>query len=101
MERFFAISKAGQVFLFNGYAAAAFRDGIIIRIYIGGVILQAYDYTVLDLDNNVSSRSPAEGYAVFRCLLRIRVSGSGVVIPGSVILGSFVSLGLGQDDFFK
>lgn len=97
MERFFTISKAGQVFLFNGYAAAAFRDGIIIRIYIGGVILQAYDYTVLDLDNNVSSCSPAEGYAVFRCLGSVisgpRISGAGVVRS--------ILYGLSQDDFFK
>lgn len=97
MERFFTISKAGQVFLFNGYAAAAFRDGIIIRIYIGGVIFQAYDYAVRDFDNDVSSRSPAEGCAVFRRLGSV-ISGSG--ISGAGVARSIL-YGLSQDDFFK
>lgn len=101
MERLFTVSQAAQVFLFNGDTAAAVRNSVIIRIYVGSVVFQPHNYAVIDLDNNVSSCSPAEGYAVFRCLLGIRVSGSGVVIPGSVILSSFVPLGLGQDDFFK
>ena len=97
MERFFTISKAGQVFLFNGYAAAAFRDGVVIRVNVGRVIFQPHDYAVRDFDNNVSSRSPAEGYAVFRCLGSV-ISGPG--ISGAGVVRSIL-YGLSQDDFFK
>lgn len=97
MESLFAVSQTAQVFLFDGDTAAAFRDGVIIRVYVGRVIFQPHDYAVRDFDNNVSSRSPAEGCAVFRCLGSV-ISGPG--ISGAGVVRSIL-YGLSQDDFFK